>query len=225
MTPSIILQLKEYIELAFMVIKPATVLYILLFLAIAKPVQVGTLKEQSLGIIYYILQAISFVLISTGAIAPLASFLSGEILNPEWYITFLCTFATGGLLYIWTDNAISNLPAPSTIVPRILFIGCVRIIGILTITFSLIMIAIITMKSGITWNWWVLPVVSVGYGLLLLWVTTDSTKMLRTQSVPAKPVRIDIAPEPRAKTSIKKRIVHTAATAHTKGTAAKKVRK
>jgi hypothetical protein len=170
----LLVQLMQFYSVVYAVLKPAIIAYILLAFFLNTEKNTGSVKQQLEGLLYYVLQGIAFGLLSFGAIPPIIAVISGQQMQAEWYITFLFTFSSGGLLFLWADNKVRLLPSNAYAFIKMLFLGSIQIIGIVCITFTLISIAMATLYGQIrSPGWWSIPVCTITYGFLLTWLTAE----------------------------------------------------
>lgn len=177
----ILVQLIQFAPVAYAIIKPAVLLFIILTIFLVRPNMGGTLQEQMKGIAYFVLLAVSVVLITVGALPPIIAIVSAQQMQPEWYITFLFTFIAGGLLFVWIDNKIRELPFESYAYVQAMYRNCIRIVGVLSIALSMVSLALASMYEQLQLaGFWAVPVALLAYGTILNWLMSDKPLKLAT---------------------------------------------
>lgn len=181
-------QLSQLLDVMMLVLKPAIIVYLAVYLLTLAPQEKQISRNAAKGAMLFVLQSISIVLLSYGAIPPLVATLSAQQISGEWYITYLFTFASGGILFLWIDNLIRELPLDIKSIVQDLIKNGVKIIGTTAVAFTLISVALAvnnnqTTKAG----WWAIPVVLFAYGFLLHWLVENKPimqpKVAATQKV------------------------------------------
>ena len=174
---ALISQLSSMVELILIVLKPALLVYIGLYLFLITPIE-----KQSNDIVckasgLFVLQCIAITLLTIGAVPPIVVTISANQLQPSWYLAYITTFISGGLLFLWVDNNIRTLPVVTKQIVQELLRGGVRIVGIISIAFALISISVAIINSRINVaGWWAIPATLLGYGLLLNWLMSKKVK-------------------------------------------------
>lgn len=132
----------------------------------AQPRKVGE------AIFCYLMQSLGILLMTAGALPTLISVLAGVELAGATYFTLLVIFATGGILFLWHDNAVHTIDEASRAVPGAIFLYMFKIIGY-AIVLLWVLSLITTLMTGIPEDagWWIMPLVMILYGLLLAWCT------------------------------------------------------
>lgn len=167
-------QLSQLLDIMVLVLKPAIAVYLAVYLLTLAPQEKHISRNAAKGAMLFVLQSISIVLLSYGAIPPLVATLSAQQISGEWYITYLFTFASGGILFLWIDNLIRELPLDVKGMVQDLITNVVKLIGTTAVAFTLISVALAvnnnqTTKAG----WWAIPVVLFAYGFLLHWLVDN----------------------------------------------------
>jgi uncharacterized membrane protein len=176
-TNPVILHLAQFYPIAVTIIKPAILLFIILTIFLVRPNLGGSTKEQMKGILLCILLGVGTVLTTVGALPPLLAVISAQNMQPEWYITFLFTFIGGGLLYVWSDNKLRELPTESTEYTIQLFKSCIALLGTVAIALSIVSLAVASMYNQLAVRGvWAMPVVLLMYGGLLQYLVRDQKK-------------------------------------------------
>jgi hypothetical protein len=198
-TNPIIVQLAQFAPVAVSILKPVVLVCILLTIFLVRPNLGGTIAEQMKGIAYVVLMGTGIFLATVGALPPFIAVISAQNMQPEWYITFLFTFISGGLLYVWSDNKLRDLPLDSVAYTYQLFRNCVRIVGHTAVALSLVSLATASLYNQLSLpGMWAVPVTVLTYGLLLSSLTKDTVK--KTDAKPSSSTkRILIATETTSK--------------------------
>ena len=185
MTNPLLTQLSQLFELILIVLKPALVLYIGLFCLLLAPAEKQTSPVLCRSAGYSVLQLVAIALLSFGAIPPVIATVSAQSLHPVWYITCMFTFASGGLLFLWVDNLVRELPLSASRLVIEFMRGAVRVTGTIAIAFALVGVALALYNDQTTQpGWWAVPTVILGYGFLLNWLV--STKSAKKVAAPTK---------------------------------------
>lgn len=213
MSNQLLTQFSQLLDILLLVLKPMLVLYIGFFLLTLTPQEKQPSGLAAKGASLFTLQVISILLLSYGALPPLMATLAGQKLNESWYITYLFTFASGGILFLWIDNAIRELPTTIKTLVRNAINGGVRLIGTTAIVFTLVSIGLAVLNNFTNQaGWWTIPVVLFAYGLLLNWLVMEksvqplqksTTKITVTK--PVAKVRAKISKKASKNSSIKTR--------------------
>lgn len=152
--PLIIVQLLAVVIICSMMVKEA------------KP------KEVAQAVYCYLMMALGVLLMSAGALPTIISVLAGVKLTGATYFTLLIIFAAGGLLFLWHDALVRDVPSTSRMVSETLFIFLFKIAGhLLVFLWSLSLI--VTVLNGLPFEqgWWIMPIVMIAYGSLFIWCT------------------------------------------------------
>jgi hypothetical protein len=190
-TNSIIIQLAQFIPVAQAVLEPTLLVFIILSIFLVRPNMGGTTAQQMKGVAYFVIQAIATGLLTIGALPPFIAVISAQQMQPEWYVAFLFTFISGGLLFVWVDNHIRNLPSESYSYVQTMFYNCLYITGLLSVTLSLISIGVATIYQQLQLpGFWAIPATLVAYGFLLCWLVTEQKKVTTTKKNIVKKVII-----------------------------------
>lgn len=146
----------------------------------AKPAGVGK------AVYCYGLQGVGIFLMSIGGLPAVYGVvekfaLGTESYATETYLALLLLFATGGLLFLWHEQAADKIDAASAAVPAVLFWFTFKAVGfVLTVSSGLTLLLTMLLVKPLPPEWWVRPAVLLVYGLLLSWCTRAPKAAPRT---------------------------------------------
>lgn len=185
----------SFVGVIYGLIIPLVIVQLLAF-AIISSLLVKEAKPKEVGqaVFCYTMMALGILLMSAGALPTIISVLAGLTLTGATYFTLLIVFAAGGLLFLWHDALVRDIPIGSRLVPETLFLFLFKIIGYLLV-FLWVLSLIVTLLNGLPneQGWWIMPLVMIAYGGLFIWGTrTESTQpgknVWRRLSVQSTPV-------------------------------------
>jgi hypothetical protein len=148
---------------------------------------------------------------SAGALPTIISVLAGEKLSGITYFTLLFIFAAGGMIFLWHDSLVRDVPENSSVVSATLFIYLLKIFGhLLVFLWGLSLVILLFNGFPKESGWWIMPTVMIAYGAIFIWSTKDSEpvkqKMWTSFSLQGKNYKpnIQIAKKPVIKKAGKK---------------------
>ncbi|NOS68137.1 MAG: hypothetical protein HOO67_07320 [Candidatus Peribacteraceae bacterium] len=129
----------------------------------------------------YILQTVGVAMMTAGALPAVYGVLEkfstgGERFSAETYLALLILFSVGGIVFLWHEQMAERVDDASRRVPALLFWYTFKTIGNLLIlagVLSLLFTMLLT--KPLVGAWWITPVVTFLYGLLVSWCTKSPT--------------------------------------------------
>lgn len=124
-----------------------------------------------------VLQTVGVAMMSAGALPAvygvLEKFATGaERFSAEMYLALLILFSIGGVVFLWHEQMAERIDDASRRVPALLFWYTFKTIGNLLILAGLLsLLFTMLLTQPLVSTWWMTPVVTVLYGLLLSWCT------------------------------------------------------
>src|SRR3989344_1694294 len=177
---------------------PLLVLHVIAMLFIPGLAASGV-KVMELGkaIYCFLLQALGILLMTLGGVPAMYGVLAREPYESTTYLALLIVFSAGGLTFLWHDHLARTVDAPSRAVPHAIYFFTFKVLGYLLTLLAAVSL-LLTMLLGtadMTGKWWIMPVILLGYGLLLSWCTRSdadiakgfsSTPSVKSPSFPPK---------------------------------------
>ncbi len=152
----------------------------------------------------YTMEAVGVVLMSVSAINTLIAVLDSAAYSAESYLSLVLIFATGGILFLWSDQQVRSIEDIHRVIPGLIFSFALKIVGYLAVVFACLSIAwAIALGVILVPGWWISPLVLLGYGLLLTWLTAGPTS--QPWSAATREVKKEESVTPIRKTTTKKR--------------------
>lgn len=138
----------------------------------------------------YLLQGFGVLLMSLGILPALHGVLSSSPFQTQTYLGFLILFTIGGLLFLLHEHMARGVDDASRSVPHAIYFFTFKLIGTLATTVGALMLLLSMLFGQAQTNsqWWVLPAITLIYGLVLSWCTRLETR--------AAPVMKSAAPMP-----------------------------
>ncbi len=176
---------------------PLSVAALILLLFIPSMLSTGA-KAAGVGkaIYCYGMQGFGIFLMSAGGLPAIFGvtqklFVGTESYTTETYLALLMLFATGGLLFLWHEQAAEKIDTASSAVPAVLFWYTFKAVGLVISVFAaLSTLLTMLLLRPLPPEWWVQPVVLFVYGLLLSWCTRSPAEEPRGfQSAIIAPLR------------------------------------
>ncbi len=128
-----------------------------LYCVVLQTVGIGMMTAGALPAVYGVLKKFS-----TGA----------EQFSAEMYLALLILFSIGGVVFLWHEQMAERIDDASRRVPALLFWYTFKTIGNLLILVGLLsFLFTMLLTQPLVGTWWMSPVVTVLYGLLLSWCT------------------------------------------------------
>ncbi len=148
----------------------------------------GGVQAMSVGkaIYCYLLQIIGVLLMTIGGIPAIYGVLASQAYESNTYLALLIVFACGGFTFLWHDHMIRQTDAPSRAVPHAIYVTLFKLLGYLLTLVSALSL-LLTMLLGLGTllpNWWIMPTITLFYGLLLTWCTRSEGNGSPFQSSP-----------------------------------------
>lgn len=191
-----------FMQTVFGLIIGVVVIQLLIFLLLAKAIgDSQNPREVGSAIFGYIMLAIGVILMSLSAITALMGLLGETTFNTEVYLSLVLVFAIGGLLYLWHDYRLREIPQKIKSVPETIYFFAIKTIGQLSLVLAILYLSLsITLTSGQPERWWSMPLSILIYGLFLTWITSETGSKAKkvTKAHSIKPVA-------KKKTTAKKR--------------------
>ena len=129
-----------------------------------------------------VLQVVGVAMMTAGALPALSGvlekFITGaEQFGAQAYLYLLILFSVGGVIFLWHEQMAERVDDASRRVPTLLLWYTFKIIGALLMLFGLLslLFTILQMQQQ-PGAWWITPLVTVLYGLLLSWCTKTPTE-------------------------------------------------
>ena len=125
----------------------------------------------------YVLQTVGVAMMTAGALPAVYGVLEkfgngAERFSAEMYLTLLILFSMGGIVFLWHEQAAERIEDASRRVPALLFWYTFKTIGAVLILVSVLSIVFtMLLTQPLAGSWWITPVVTLLYGLLLSWCT------------------------------------------------------
>lgn len=148
----------------------------------------GGVQAMSVGkaIYCYLLQIVGVLLMTLGGIPAIYGVLARETYTSNTYLALLIVFACGGFTFLWHDHTVRMTDAPSRAVPHAIYVTLFKLLGYLLTLVSALSL-LLTMLLGydtVLPNWWIMPSITLFYGLLLTWCTRSENGTSAFQSSP-----------------------------------------
>ena len=126
------------------------------------------------AIFSYLMQMLGIILMTVSGLPALYSVLAGQGFSSLAYTGLLLVFATGGLVFLWMDGIIRMIDVHSKAIPETMFFFTWKATGLLSLLYGILTLVInITLQPLILPSWWIIPVITIGYGIILSWFTMD----------------------------------------------------
>lgn len=144
----------------------------------------------------YVLQIIGVAMMTAGALPAvfgvLERFSTGdEIFSAEMYLVLLILFSIGGVVFLWHERMAERVDDASRRVPALLFWYTFKTIGSLLILVGFLSLIItMLMTRPLTGAWWIVPVVTMLYGLLLSWCTRTPASSKAFRLIPLHEMKV-----------------------------------
>lgn len=125
----------------------------------------------------YVLQTVGVAMMTTGALPAIYGVLEkfstgGERFSAETYLALLILFSVGGIVFLWHEQAAERVDDASRRVPALLFWYTFKTIGnLLVLAGILSLLFTMLLTQPLVGAWWITPVVTFLYGLLVSWCT------------------------------------------------------
>ena len=125
----------------------------------------------------YILQSVGVAMMTAGALPAvygvLEKFSIGtERFSAEMYLALLVLFSLGGITFLWHEQMAERIDDASRRLPAILFWYTFKTLGNLLIILGILSFVFTMLLSRpLVGAWWITPVVTLLYGILLSWCT------------------------------------------------------
>ncbi|MDD3897021.1 MAG: hypothetical protein PHU04_04265 [Candidatus Peribacteraceae bacterium] len=132
-------------------------------------------RETGRAIFGYIMLAIGALLMCVSAITALMGVLGQTNFNTEVYLGLVLIFTVGGLLYLWHDYRLREVPQECRRIPEIIYFFAMKAIGQLSLVLSVLYLSLsITLAGNQAERWWSMPLAIFLFGFFLTWLTGES---------------------------------------------------
>jgi hypothetical protein len=122
----------------------------------------------------YMMLTVGMLLMSLSAIPTLISVFGSAGFTVEIYFGLVLIFAIGGLLYLWHDYRVRELPADAVRLPKLIYHFFVKTIGQLSLVLAVLYFTMsLALQGTDTEGWWSMPLTILLYGLLLTFLTME----------------------------------------------------
>lgn len=130
-------------------------------------------SEVAKAIYCYLLQTVGILLMTGSGIPAVHAVVTRASVSGPSYLALLLLFIGGGVTFLWHEHLALSVDRASRSVPFATFWYTWKTIGYLAILFSLLYVlaTVVLLAPVLRAQWWVLPVVFLGYGLLVAWCT------------------------------------------------------
>jgi hypothetical protein len=178
----------HFIGVFYGIIIPLAVVHLIVIFFLPSLLKNNTLDMTDLGkaVYCYLTKLVGLILLTLGGFPTIYSVLSGQPLSDFQYIALLVIFGVGGFLFLLHDMFVQSVPKAARDVPHAIFFFSVKFIGMLTVVFSALSLALtsILQQGALGQGWWILHTLTFAYGLILWWCTSfdESGKDLFSKS-------------------------------------------
>lgn len=134
----------------------------------------GKPSERIRALYCHVMQFISVLLITAGALPALYAVCSMQPLSQITYVGLMLVFAIGGLLFLWHDARLLEIDKTARETSDALFFAAWKLMGVLVVVFTGLSLILRTMVDiELAQQWWIMHLTMLLYGLLLCWFTLD----------------------------------------------------
>lgn len=171
-------ELLQFMGAIYGFAKPIIVIELLMFIVVGQAMSTKA-STQDLGraVLCYLLEGLGVFLMMIGAMPTVMAAIGPHSFTPDLYLALMIVFATGGVLFLWVDQHLRTMPADATAIPGMIYNALIKTIGYLFIVFSAITIAMaIASESTRTEGWWVVPMVTLLFGIVICVLTLPDVK-------------------------------------------------
>ncbi len=121
----------------------------------------------------YLMQGFGVLLMSLGILPAVHGVLAQTQFKTETYLGFLVMFTIGGLVFLLHEHMARAVDDASRAVPQAIYFFTFKIIGSLATTVGalLLLLAMLFGQAQQDPQWWVMPAITLAYGLVLSWCT------------------------------------------------------
>ena len=168
------LEIFAFVHSLFGLVLGVVVVQLVIFLLLSKLLEDSKNPQNEGGaILGYTMLAVATVLMSVSAILATISIMGGTLtFASSTYFALVLIFAVGGLLYLWNDHRLHEIPESAKKVPRVIFFYSIKAIGQLSIVLSaLYLCTSIVLQNAITREFWSIPITLLLYGSVLCILT------------------------------------------------------
>ena len=138
----------------------------------------GARMASSIKALYcYVFQSVGVMMMTAGALPAvygvLVKFSTGvERFSAESYLSLLLLFTVGGITFLWHEQIAERIDDASRRLPALLFWYTFKIIGnLLLLLGALAFIFTMLETKPLTGSWWITPLITFLYGMLVSWCT------------------------------------------------------
>lgn len=132
----------------------------------------GKPSDRIRALYCHIMQFISVLLMTAGALPALYAVFSMQPLSQITYVGLMLVFAIGGLLFLWHDARLQEIEKAARETADALFFSTWKLMGVFVVVFTGLSLLLHSMTDVEQQNgWWVIHLTMFLYGLLLCWFT------------------------------------------------------
>jgi hypothetical protein len=140
-------------------------------------------EDAGRAVFGYVMLTIGVLLMSLSAVPTLIAVFGDAGFTVEVYFGLVLIFAVGGLVYLWNDYRVRELPAEATRLPGVIYRCIMKTIGQLSLVLAVLYFTMALALQGTdTAGWWSMPLTILLYGLLLTFLTMEPSP----KAAPAK---------------------------------------
>jgi len=180
-----------FVQNIFALLVGVVAVELLAFLLLARTMeQSGQPENVGRAIFGYTMLLVSVLLMALSAVPSLIAVFGGAGFTAEVYFSLVLVFATGGILFLWHDYRLRELPAEARRVPATIYHFTVKSMGQLSLVLSVLYLTLaIALDSTATAGWWSMPLTILLFGLFLIFMTLDMPRKA-AKAAAAKPAPI-----------------------------------
>ena len=198
----------DFIGWFYQLAKPVILVQLVLFLFLPLMVRdKGDPRETARALFSYMMQVVAIILMTISILPTVIAVLAQQELSVEISLSLLLLFATGGILFLWCNQNVRDLPDEARIIPELIYRNLLKVVGYLCILAAALMLAFSTsFDFGNLGRWWIQPVILILYGGLLCWITSGDPKVdMLFGPQPDEPVKAKTTSKKRTTTRKKKK--------------------
>lgn len=171
----LITELLGFGNILYAFAKPIIVLQVFAFLLLARTFESSKDPwKLAQAFFCYIMEIVGIVLMSIGALPTIMAVLGSQGFSPDLYLGLLLVFAAGGILFLWIDQFVRNMDKQTRLLPELIFVYTIKTFGYLSVIFAVLSLSLsITSGALGTPGWWIVPLVTLAYGMLLSFLTSS----------------------------------------------------
>ncbi len=165
-----------FMQTVFGLIIGVVVLQLAAFFLLARLIESSPKPHETGRAIFgYIMLAVGALLMCLSAITALMGILGQSSFNAEVYVGLVLIFTVGGLLYLWHDYRLREVPQECRRVPGIIYFFAMKAIGQLALVLSVLYFSLsFTLAGNQAERWWSMPLSIFLFGFFLTWLTGEA---------------------------------------------------